>query len=360
MNNHKSLEIKQLTGIRFFAAIWIVILHYYMFLKVSFFINFKLFVPLIKTGYLALDIFFVLSGYVIFLGYSSKFKSQLKLSNILKYWLYRIIRLYPLYIITLFIILTLYHLGLLTQFVENFGAFTIEEFIFCIFLIQSWNILEKWTWNIPSWTVSTEWALYLLSPFFINIIQRLNKYSLIFIILSLILLDGALGYFINGFLITDAMQWGIYRGMIEFCIGAIFYELAKNINPSKYFDVIFSISCIAIVALSYFNPNKFLLVILTILSILSLTKANGSVKKFLSLKLINYLGLVAYPLYLLQFTFQNISNELVMHESFLLKFHTLFFWITILILILIACIFHTFIDVPLRSKISSTLKISHI
>src|SRR3979490_2903480 len=79
-------EIRSLTGLRGIAALWVVALH----------LEFTR-APFINNGYLGVDLFFVLSGYVMALNYGWP---RMRLGDYCRFLRKRLARTYPLYVFT--------------------------------------------------------------------------------------------------------------------------------------------------------------------------------------------------------------------------------------------------------------------
>ena len=80
-------ELKPLTSIRGLAAIWVVFFHYNRTFELS------------QMGYLGVDLFFILSGFIISYVYMDKFSSsELVSKNIKRFLALRLARIYPLHI----------------------------------------------------------------------------------------------------------------------------------------------------------------------------------------------------------------------------------------------------------------------
>ena len=158
-------EIRQLTGVRFLAAIWVVLYHFQ-------FMIFGL-VPelrpagfLFDAGYLAVDLFFVLSGYIIAYQYLAAFPGGRGTpGQYRRFLIKRLARIYPLQLVTLLIaiavILTGVLLGVAIPYPENF---TVWGAIQDLLLIRGWEPFPHQGWNFPAWSLSAEWFAYLLFP----------------------------------------------------------------------------------------------------------------------------------------------------------------------------------------------------
>src|SRR5215469_633600 len=87
-------EIRALTGLRGVAALLVALYH----------INPNLIAPtatgrFVGKGYLWVDLFFVLSGFLLAMNYAGKFAGGWKLGAWLDFLLHRVARIYPLYIV---------------------------------------------------------------------------------------------------------------------------------------------------------------------------------------------------------------------------------------------------------------------
>ena len=123
-------------------------------------------VGVVRNGYLMVDFFFVLSGFVICHSYGRKIRDGLEF---LRFILLRLGRLYPLHLATLLFFLALEflkflknhyggHVGLHPAFAENDGL----AFLLNLALLQSVGILKNSTFNAPSWSIGVEFWTYIL------------------------------------------------------------------------------------------------------------------------------------------------------------------------------------------------------
>ena len=85
-------DLKQLTSLRFFAAMWVVLFHYWPSLS-------AVMPPLVSKGYLGVELFFVLSGFILSHVYLKGFgEGRFKYADFL--WA-RLARIYPVHVATL-------------------------------------------------------------------------------------------------------------------------------------------------------------------------------------------------------------------------------------------------------------------
>lgn len=161
-------EIDALTGIRGVAAVTVIAYHTYPAADFPMGLS-----HLVARGYLAVDVFFVLSGFVMALTYGTMFREQVRAPAYLTFLLRRVARLYPLYI-TFFALRVIYSAVAYHSLQVKGGWFAVNlphplrDLITNIFMIQSWGVAKAAT--TPTWSISTEWGAYFVFPFIVGII----------------------------------------------------------------------------------------------------------------------------------------------------------------------------------------------
>ena len=170
-------EIQSLTALRGFAAIWIVLHHFWPQTNSS--------TPyLISKGYLAVDLFFILSGVVLYLAYSDPLRlGQFDLKN---FALKRFARLYPVHFVTLILATCILTLGPKFGFAGREIPYDLKQmFLLHITLMHAWGISETGGLNYPSWSLSAEAFAYALFPM-LAVLTLKAKYALVWSLLFLI------------------------------------------------------------------------------------------------------------------------------------------------------------------------------
>ncbi len=116
--------------------------------------------PLVRDGYLAVDFFFVLSGFVIAFAYGDRLQTAEAAGNFV---VRRLGRIWPLHAVMLAALLLLELVKLVA--LGGGDAFTGESdpvaFVASLALVQAWGIYDAPTWNVPSWSISAELLAYL-------------------------------------------------------------------------------------------------------------------------------------------------------------------------------------------------------
>ena len=120
-----------------------------------------LFKPLYLQGWAAVDVFFVLSGFVFFWLYSDGIRARAMGAG--KFALLRFSRLYPLHLVLLLAVAAMQ-----AVFWRRTGQFFIyrdndvPQFIAQLFLVQRWWIDAPQSFDGPSWSISMEALLYVV------------------------------------------------------------------------------------------------------------------------------------------------------------------------------------------------------
>lgn len=149
-------EIKSLTGLRGVAAVIVMAYHFcgndaYL----------EPFVPsIVKRGYLGVDVFFILSGFVMALSYGALFKSGVASKDYWSFMAKRLARVYPLYAVITFIFVLKYELNLSGVWVGDFHA---ADLAACLMMIQAWGFGFHSVAG-ATWSLSTELFAYIVFP----------------------------------------------------------------------------------------------------------------------------------------------------------------------------------------------------
>jgi peptidoglycan/LPS O-acetylase OafA/YrhL len=169
---------------RAFAAICVVLQHYQHFYLLDThkyepnFIRsqqpfYNILESFYKFGSVAVQFFFVISGFIFFMYYRQKINQNI--INFKNFFILRLTRLYPLHFLMLILMLffQIIHLYLNGKYFvyeeNNFKNFTLH-----LFLIQEWGFKNSgWSFNAPAWSISVELFCY-ISFFFISLVYIKN------------------------------------------------------------------------------------------------------------------------------------------------------------------------------------------
>ena len=197
-------ELRGLTSARGIAA-WLVVL-YHIRLSIA-----GLPAPLpalLGKGYLAVDFFFLLSGFVIWLAWHQRLHDGGTVA-IARFLQKRVARIWPLHAVMLAAAAALALLLAATG--RRDPAFPVAELPLHLLLVQNWGLTSALRWNDPAWSISCELAAYLLFPL-------LAIATAVLLALHLAMRDQpTLG--------TDIPRFGLLRCLAEFTTGTIVASL---------------------------------------------------------------------------------------------------------------------------------------
>jgi peptidoglycan/LPS O-acetylase OafA/YrhL len=232
--NTSSGKIAALAGARAFPPLMIVMFH---FSEGHHYSHIRPLDLLATRGYLWVEFFFVLSGFILTYVYWPRLKELLRLSGYKAFLRARLIRLYPLHLFMLLLLLGIV-IGLRALAAEGgylsiFDAkyhqdVSVKGFILSVFLVHAWNTMNTLTWNGVSWFVSVEFALCLAFPALLWLAEGRLWRGFALIGAGLAGLLALLFISKHGLDIT--YHNGVFRGFADFAIGigmAVLFRRAK-------------------------------------------------------------------------------------------------------------------------------------
>ena len=154
-------EIKALTGLRGVAAFYVMLFH----LTANGQLGRGHIRTLMSHGYLAVDLFFVLSGFVMAMAYGPQFVEEQSLRSYGAFLIKRLARVYPLFLVATLVCAVL---SLLDPAQE--GALSGLTLASNVVMAQSLGLSSSL--DYPGWSISTEFAAYLLFPIFVALFLR--------------------------------------------------------------------------------------------------------------------------------------------------------------------------------------------
>jgi len=312
-------KIEYLESLRGIAAIMVACYHFRLF---GYFGSF------IINSWIFVEFFFVLSGFVIALNYQYRISNIKDLINFQKK---RFLRLYPLHFFTLILIIFLFFGEFLKEFfIGNIGnrpisdRFDLIELLANLLLVHN-LILDKLTFNAPSWSISSEFYVYLLFSIIILFTKNeKNKIILFAIIISAI----SFYYLLNN---SFDPKYGFIRCLYSFFLGVIIFNI-YNINKIKFSSFVTYITILIIIYLLFnfkiieedINLNIIMPLIFSLLILSLVSSEENIIKKILNNKHIIFLGTISYGIYMLHFPvgvyFNVFLNEINLYEKLLNHF----------------------------------------
>lgn len=222
--NQKPKEILALAGARAFPPLMVVLFH---FSEGHHYSGVAAIDLAAARGYLWVEFFFVLSGFILTHVYGARATELLTRRGYAAFLRARLIRLYPLH---LFVLLVLAAMLIVARFLAHAGGYlsyydgayhpdmSLKGFVLSLFLVHAWNSMNTLTWNGASWFVSVEFVLCLLFPAFAWLANGKAWRGVVLVAAGLggVLLLNLTSQ--HGLDIT--YHNGVLRGLAEFSVGA--------------------------------------------------------------------------------------------------------------------------------------------
>ncbi|GFG69565.1 acyltransferase family protein [Mycolicibacter senuensis] len=175
----RSGEIKALTGLRIIAAVWVVLFHFRPLLRLGSPAFSDALGPVLDRGAQGVDLFFILSGFVLTWNYLERMGESFSPRATLHFLWLRLARVWPIYLVTLhlallWVIFTL-HVGHVPT--EDLSRMTATSYVRQVLLVQLWfePFFDGTSWNGPAWSISAEWLAYLLFGGLVLVIYRVMR-----------------------------------------------------------------------------------------------------------------------------------------------------------------------------------------
>lgn len=254
---------------------------------------------IIRHGYLAVDLFFMLSGFVLAYVYWDEFSSER--ANVAKatkdFWIRRIARVYPLHTALILLLLGNAAIGAHTGARADHAPY-----VFAANLLLIQTPTQQPAYIGAAWSTSVEVVAYALFPLFL-LIGR-HRRGLSFAAALLLMLAVAI------WLITQspagtldvpapALQ-AIARGLSEFVVGMFAYAFVyKRIEHAGVPDT-GVVAVIVAIAIALMLPTSDIAVIALFPLLIVAAAANrGRAAAILSIGALTWLGTISYSIYLL-------------------------------------------------------------
>ena len=209
-------ELKALTSARGLAA-WMVVLFH---IRLSMNWAPADAVAIFAKGYLAVDFFFLLSGFVIWLTWAERIR--LRGWKAVPHFLQkRVARIWPLHLAILAVMVGLALLLAATGRADP-DYYPFGELPLHVFLLQNWGLTHELAWNDPSWSISCELAAYLVFPLLALAIdwRRIPSWAVLAAVVAMItLLHAIMASRGASTLGTGITRFGLMRCLMEFASG---------------------------------------------------------------------------------------------------------------------------------------------
>lgn len=253
------------------------------------------FLPLTRNAYLFVDFFFVLSGFVIASNYRSRLAEGFGAGRFL---LLRLGRIYPLHLVTLLLFIPI------DAAKDGVGPNLLQAIVTNVLLLQGLGVNPQNWLNFASWSISAEFAAYVI---FAAVVSRIGPAIwpwLIPIIAGPVVLatispDG----------MNATYDYGLVRCLYGFALGVLSFDLRERfpvlrarLTPSgetllETASVLLVVGYVSLagssVTLQVASPAVFTLVVLVF------AREAGAVSRQLTVPFMLAIGMLTYSIYML-------------------------------------------------------------
>ena len=340
-------DLRPITALRFGAAIWVAVYAFWENLAGA---------PssaLVQKGYLGVELFFVLSGFILSHVYLQA-AGEKRFSYRSFLWA-RVARVYPLHIATLVGVGLLAAAALVAGMSVDGNVLSWASLPANLLMVHAWGLAPVAGWNHPSWSISAEWFAYLCFPLFAWVFWRLRQRPVLAFLGAAVFLAALYSGFerLAGFPLTEAtIRWGALRIVPCFALGCALYLIYRK-GPLKAPWTASAVSfglMVLSAALGLWDGVTVLLAGALILSLASLPNERAG---WLASRPAVYLGEISYSVYMVCVPWKLLAVNLAAKVTDAPdKQLQLFVWLAILALLpVVAAVSYHLVEHPARKAL---------
>ena len=339
LNRGEHKQLHTLTGLRFGAALMVVLYHVIASgsgqrspgLGLM-----TILMNMINSGYVGVSFFFILSGFI--LTYTYMAKRPVTGERRWKFWVARIARIYPVYLVGILFATYPYIAAFVVSGHVSWSSNMTVGLLASLGLVRSWLPYYAYTWDGPGWSLSAEAFFYLLFPLISLWLVRMKSRQLLIAVAgfwALIALP-VVAYVVfhpDGQILPNSPTvvrafWMLVLYTVplirlpEFLLGIALGRLfilrrsqAKTDTDSGYLPVLGTVvAMVGIIVVFAYGPltpvlwNDVILDPLFALLIFSSAWGQGAIARFFSLPFLVLLGEASYALYLIHVPLWGIAG----------------------------------------------------
>lgn len=309
-------EIVSHTSLRGVAAAMVVFLHYKSLLVPQ--LDPVHLTAFFEKGNLWVDFFFMLSGFVMSYVYGLTSTVRADAAVLGRYGLARVARIYPLHLISLVAVFFFFLLLGAVSWLRgsDFCCLleppyrTPESLLANALLVHAWGTIDVPTWNIPSWSLSAEFACYVVFGFLLWLGSKARLIA-IAALTALTLIYYTTGW-IQGIDVDGNFRLSGLRAVSAFTLGMLVFMAAPRLGRLSL-AVTNTLQLLSLATLSlslHVDANDF--VVLAQMPLLLALTANdkGWLATVLKQPLLHWLGLLSYSIYMWHYPLRLVALKL--------------------------------------------------
>jgi len=357
-------HLEPLTGLRGLAALWVVVFHT-CFGEVNGYLpglHEKIYWGIgrnvVVQGVYAVDIFFILSGYILTYVHRQEFNVTLKWLDIWNFYLLRLARIYPVHFLVVVLLIGAHGTGIWNQ-----KVLAGEDMLLSFFLFNMWSDPSI---NTPAWSVSAEWFAYLGFPFIALILFRMQRLSIQWFL--------AIGCMVFYPLAVMYFEWtwewhfgwvALFRVLNGFILGCVMYAIQEQCLEFRTLSSSSRWSAFLVGMFFFFLvfglPIIFVYPLIPFL-IVALGKSKSGVARLLSNKLVVVLGTISYSIYMVHYPILEVFRYGLNDVYATLDPSTdqAFLWVNLLVIVMsvvgLSALLYSYVEKPCREYCKQKLR----
>ncbi len=267
-------------------------------------------------GALGVDVFFVLSGFIISYNYEAWFVERVEPSKYLAFLRARLARIYPVHLVLLVaLVAAVWGAGI------DAASATAADRWSTIALIESVVLIHAWlghtdVWNAVSWSISLEWLAYLLFPLMVRVarwIGRLPTLGAVAMLSLVAAVPAVRATVANAVPGTPALP--PLQIVSEFLVGCIVFQLFRkqrgHAGAARYPGLTFLAIVVGAATLLHYGSSPAWIVLLVPPLLLGLAYGHGWLSRLFAHPILVYGGKISFALYMTHYLWL-----WVMHHTF--------------------------------------------
>jgi peptidoglycan/LPS O-acetylase OafA/YrhL len=270
---------------------------------------------IVRNSYLMVDLFFVLSGFVMCHGYGDRIRNRHELGE---FFVLRLGRLYPLHLIVLLVFLAAeaarygaQHWLKISSAVPAFAENTGWALLSNLFLVHSLGLHNRLTFNAPSWSISAEFYTYIAFAVVVLALRKWQKPAQLAAFVTLSALSLGLLLWHGRPDLNVMYDFGWFRCTMSFFAGAashIVFGRSEVLRRGGLRRVVPYIAVACLVGGALFlefktkGPSDFLFPPLVVILVVALAASpHAPINRWLQLRPLVYLGRISYSIYMVHY-----------------------------------------------------------
>ena len=306
----KNIFYPEIQGLRALAVISIFLYH----LQLNSF----------EGGFVGVDIFFVISGFLI-----TRILFEKKIT-LLSFYISRLKRIVPALLFTVLLVFIFVTVIFLPEHLNHFYSSVKYTLLFCsniFFWLKSsdyFNINSYFQPLLHTWSLSLEMQFYFIMPFFVFFLKKFSKINILIFSLIILLLSLFLSILFIG---REQSFYFLPFRLCEFFVGTIVYLIKKENYRIKYSNQLFVLSLLflffLILNINNLNfPGIKGMIVAFFTGLLIFFNPPNKFKLIIDSKIIQFFGLISYSFFLIHWPIIVIYKYLIISDF---KFHDFFF-----------------------------------